>query len=59
VCQPTGRWETFAEGFAGRNVQPREAEHRPSGLAVGPDGSLYVADDQGGRIYRILYRGPM
>ena len=27
------------------------------GAAVGPDGSLYVTDDTGGRIYKIVYRG--
>jgi mono/diheme cytochrome c family protein len=36
---------------------PGQAEHRPSGVAVGPDGSLFVSDDVGGRIYRIAYRG--
>jgi glucose/arabinose dehydrogenase len=24
---------------------------------VGPDGSLYIADDKGGRIWRVLYIG--
>jgi glucose/arabinose dehydrogenase len=54
--RPLGSWEVFADGFAGEDVGPRSADHRPSGLAVGPDGSLYVADDQGGRIWRILPR---
>lgn len=52
---PTGRWTVFARGFAGESVGPREADHRPVGVAEGPDGSLYVSDDQGGRIYRILF----
>lgn len=56
-AEPTGAWEVFAEGFAGTRKDPREAAHRPVGVAQGPDGSLYVSDDQGGRIYRILYRG--
>ncbi len=53
--RPTGEWEVFADGFAGEDVSPSGAEHRPTGLAVGPDGALYVADDSGGRIWKIVY----
>jgi glucose/arabinose dehydrogenase len=51
------RCEVFADGFAGAVKQPGAAAHRPSGLAVAPDGALYISDDQGGRIYRVVYRG--
>jgi glucose/arabinose dehydrogenase len=53
-----GNFETFANGFAGvatAQLQPGTAKHRPTGLAQGPDGALYVTDDLGGRVYRITY----
>jgi mono/diheme cytochrome c family protein len=53
----SGQCEIFADGFAGAIKSPGKAEHRPSGLAAGTDGSLYVSDDVRGRIYRIVYRG--
>jgi glucose/arabinose dehydrogenase/mono/diheme cytochrome c family protein len=53
----SGKCEIFADGFAGGVKSPARAEHRPSGLAVGPDGALYVSDDIRGRIYRIVYQG--
>ena len=55
--KPNGPWVVFADGFAGGHKDPGKAAHRPSGLAWGPDGSLYVADDIAGRIYRITYDG--
>lgn len=53
----SGPCEIFADGFAGDAKTPATAPHRPSGLALGPDGALYVADDVHGRIYRIVYQG--
>lgn len=55
--QPTGKYETFADGFRGNGTDGQSAAHRPVGLAQGPDGSLYISDDKGGRIYRIVYQG--
>ncbi len=54
---PSGDWEVFADGFAGKDAiySPDEAVHRPTGLAQGPDGSLYVSDDAGGTLFRIVY----
>jgi glucose/arabinose dehydrogenase len=49
--------ETFADGFAGRRKDPGGARYRPVGLAEGPDGSLYITDDQRGRIWRVIYTG--
>jgi glucose/arabinose dehydrogenase len=55
--QPTGKYETFADGFRGAGTDGQSAAHRPVGVAQGPDGSLYVSDDKAGRIYRIVYQG--
>ena len=52
-----GQCEIFADDFAGAIKSPGKAAHRPSGLAVGPDGSLYISDDVHGRIYRVVYSG--
>ena len=55
--KPSGNYVVFGDGFAGASKEPGRAAHRPSGLAVGPDGALYVSDDQRGRIWRIVFRG--
>lgn len=55
----SGEYAVFADGFAGGNKDPGGAAHRPSGLAVGPNGALYISDDQHGRIWRITYEGNM
>lgn len=51
--RPTGDYEVFADWA----VKGRSAPYRPVGLAEGTDGSLYVTDDVGGRIYRVDFRG--
>ena len=48
-------YETFADGF--RNENGAGPQHRPVGVAVGPDGSLYITDDAAGRIWRVMYTG--
>jgi glucose/arabinose dehydrogenase/mono/diheme cytochrome c family protein len=55
--KPSGRYVVFADGFAGAVKEPGQAAHRPSGLAMGPDGALYIADDSHGRIWRVTFRG--
>ena len=46
----SAQWKPFVQGFQ-RDDESRIG--RPTGIAVGPDGSLFVADDQAGAIYRI------
>lgn len=52
-----GDYIVFADGFAGTYKEPGRALARPTGLAVAPDGSLYVSEDVHGKIWRITYSG--
>src|SRR5690606_9969788 len=56
---PAGDYETFADGFAGaeRISGPGAAEYRPMGLAMGPDGALFISDSKKGRVWRVVYTG--
>lgn len=52
--KPQGFYEVFASGFI---VAPGKVWGRPVGIAAAPDGSLYVADDAGGTIWKITRDG--
>lgn len=56
---PTGNWEVFADGFAGVDpiVNVSDAHYRPMGIAMGPDGSLYLTETVKGKIWRVMYKG--
>ena len=55
--RPEGFYENFATGFWISGEQRAEVWGRPAALAVAKDGSLLVADDTGGTIWRIAYTG--
>ncbi len=46
--RPTGQYKTFATSARG------PVSLRPAGLAVGPDGSLYIGDQSSGTIWRVM-----
>ena len=52
-----GKFVIFADGFAGPMKEPGRAAFRPSGLAIAPDGALFISDDVHGRIWRVTYNG--
>jgi glucose/arabinose dehydrogenase len=47
---PDAQWTDFLSGF---QSDCRTRTGRPTGIAVGPKGSIFVADDAAGEIYRI------
>lgn len=69
--RPSGKYEVFAENFAGVAelgkpgetanagkldlASPGDAKARPVGLAQGPDGSLYISDSVKGKVWRVMY----
>ncbi len=55
---PSGDYEIFADGFPGVDTlsSPSDAISRPTGVTVGPDGSLYITDSVKGKIWRIVYQ---
>ena len=53
--KPQGDYQNFVTGFWTSGLQRAEVWGRPAALAVAKDGSLLVADDTGGTIWRIAY----
>ncbi|HSM56319.1 MAG TPA: PQQ-dependent sugar dehydrogenase [Candidatus Sulfomarinibacteraceae bacterium] len=53
--QPANEVVDFATGWLDRETN--NAPGRPVDVVVGADGALYVSDDKGGFIYRIVYEG--
>jgi glucose/arabinose dehydrogenase/cytochrome c5 len=54
----SGPYVVFADGFAGPGKSTGKANFRAMGVAVGPDGALYISDDLKGRIWKVTYQGP-
>jgi glucose/arabinose dehydrogenase len=52
---PTGEYEDFLTGFV---IDETRVWGRPVGIAEGKDGALYVTEDAGGSIWRVVYAGP-
>jgi glucose/arabinose dehydrogenase len=55
--RPEGGYENFAVGFWLEGEETARVWGRPAGLALGGDGSLLVADDAGGTVWRIRWAG--
>ena len=49
----------FADGFAGPApiMSPNDAVSRANGIALGPDGSLYITESVKGKTWRVFARG--
>jgi len=56
--KPSGNYEVFADGFAGKTplMSPADAVSRANGIAIGPDGSLYITESVKGKTWRVFAR---
>ena len=56
--RPSGHYEVFADGFAGKTplMNPNDAVARANGIAIGPDGSLYITESVKGKTWRVFAR---
>ncbi len=57
--RPGADWEVFADGFEGSDAleDPNDAVHRPTGIAQGPDGEIYISSTVSGRVWRVEHVG--
>jgi glucose/arabinose dehydrogenase len=55
--KPAGYYENFMTGFWAAGEWRAEVWGRPAALAIAKDGSLLVADDTGGTIWKVSYTG--
>jgi len=55
--KPVGNYVVFASGFWASDENRAAVWGRPSGVAVAKDGSLLIADDVSGTIWRVKYKG--
>lgn len=53
----SGPFEVFVDGFIDAEGKPTALAGRPTGIAQGPKGELYLSDDSRGRIWKITYTG--
>ncbi len=51
VTGGAGQWSEFISGYLAANGVDRSG--RPTGLAIGVQGSLFIGDDQNGAVYRV------
>jgi glucose/arabinose dehydrogenase/cytochrome c553 len=56
-AKASGNYIVFADGFAGAHKEPGRAAFRPTGLAMAPDGAMFISDDVHGRIWRVTAQG--
>jgi len=55
--RPQNSYENFVTGFWDGKTSPARVWGRPVGLVVAKDGDLLIADDVGGVVWRVAYKG--